>query len=504
MKKAFSFLKSPDFKTLLWVALAFGLTSGVYLAWLDRLVQLTGLASDSLSMVAGYLFQVAGLLLTCAFFRRVRSSDDETAGGGQTENLAVYRQSFILTVLLFAIVSVPALLTDSVSAVIAFGFLMNLLCGVISGFYLWVICAKVGTGRKSTVFGGGYALATVGVGLLAIAHLMRGRTAVLVSLCLSAGLIWMTLRFNRMALLAGRRLSLAGTEQGPEAESPPAVRTGKEGDLLPLACAAVALISIVKNLGFNFPAADIQAGLVPEIARIPYAVGLLAAGFINDRSRKNGLVCTAASLVIPFVMLGLIHEPVSSAVFWGLNYIFFAFFSVFRVIIIMDLVSPKDVGAAPRRHLASVGLLLGRIGDAAGSGLGQALAGYQVALIVVTGLLFIPTVFVLYRLYEKLFMPETVRQRNEREIFDTFCVHNDLSAREMEVLERLLVGQTNAEIGDALFISQNTIKFHVKNILQKTGCRNRVDLQEKYMMAAYQGEAKILPFSGPDGRIEKM
>ena len=501
MKKAISFLKAMDFKSLLWVALAFGLTSAVYLAWLDHLVLLVGQAADSLSLVAGYLFQAAGLFIACVFFKHIHASRDDSSADGQGKAAAIHRQALALTVVVFAVVTVPALLTDSAPAVIAFGFLMNLLCGVIAGFYLWVICVKVAAPKRSMVFGGSYAIATVGVGLLAIAHLMRGWTAVPVCVVLAAILTGATLRFDCVGLPAEHALALVGKEECPEPNPTPASQEWKETDLLPLACVAVVLISIVKNLGFNFSSADIQAGLIPEIARIPYAVGLLAAGYINDRSRKNGLICTVAALVIPFMMLGLIHEPISSTVFWGLNYIFFAFFSVFRVVIIMDIVSPMDKAAAPRWHLAPIGLMAGRIGDAVGSGIGQALAGHQVPLIVATGLLFIPAVFILYRLYERCFMPEVVQQRNEKEIFNLFCVHNDLSSREREVLEMLLAGRTNAEIGEALFISENTVKYHVKNILQKTGCKNRVDLQGKYMQAMYHTDAKILPLHAPRERV---
>ena len=49
------------------------------------------------------------------------------------------------------------------------------------------------------------------------------------------------------------------------------------------------------------------------------------------------------------------------------------------------------------------------------------------------------------------------------------------------MLMLILDGKTNGEIADQLFISENTVKFHVKNILQKTGCRNRNDLVAAYI-----------------------
>jgi DNA-binding NarL/FixJ family response regulator len=52
---------------------------------------------------------------------------------------------------------------------------------------------------------------------------------------------------------------------------------------------------------------------------------------------------------------------------------------------------------------------------------------------------------------------------------------DDLSAREAEVLRLVATGRSNREIGEALFISQNTVANHVRAILRKTGCANRTE-----------------------------
>jgi DNA-binding NarL/FixJ family response regulator len=44
---------------------------------------------------------------------------------------------------------------------------------------------------------------------------------------------------------------------------------------------------------------------------------------------------------------------------------------------------------------------------------------------------------------------------------------DDLTAREREVLELLVSGRTNKEIGAALEIAENTVKNHLKSILAK-------------------------------------
>lgn len=50
-----------------------------------------------------------------------------------------------------------------------------------------------------------------------------------------------------------------------------------------------------------------------------------------------------------------------------------------------------------------------------------------------------------------------------------------LSQRELEVLEKLAHGSTNAEIAAALSVSENTVRFHLKNIYEKLGVANRTE-----------------------------
>jgi DNA-binding NarL/FixJ family response regulator len=50
-----------------------------------------------------------------------------------------------------------------------------------------------------------------------------------------------------------------------------------------------------------------------------------------------------------------------------------------------------------------------------------------------------------------------------------------LSNREREVLGLIVLGRTNREIGERLFISQKTVGVHVGNILSKLGVSGRVE-----------------------------
>lgn len=59
-------------------------------------------------------------------------------------------------------------------------------------------------------------------------------------------------------------------------------------------------------------------------------------------------------------------------------------------------------------------------------------------------------------------------QRDQIEAVD------ELTSREVEVLEQVVTGATNKEIADILHITENTVKIHLRNILEKLQVQNRI------------------------------
>jgi DNA-binding CsgD family transcriptional regulator len=60
-------------------------------------------------------------------------------------------------------------------------------------------------------------------------------------------------------------------------------------------------------------------------------------------------------------------------------------------------------------------------------------------------------------------------------------VATHLTTREIDVLQLMAEGKTNGDIARALFVSEGTVKFHVKNILRKMHASNRADASARYL-----------------------
>ena len=82
----------------------------------------------------------------------------------------------------------------------------------------------------------------------------------------------------------------------------------------------------------------------------------------------------------------------------------------------------------------------------------------------------------IHRVYRgEAILPPTLTAR----VLDEFAAPTpkpeDLSQREVEVIRLLAQGLGNKEIAAALSISENTVKTHVRHILDKLGLRNRAE-----------------------------
>lgn len=445
-EKSHTTLKT-NLRCSLIIALCFLWTSTGYLTWLYHLLDLTDSSSvDWLTEVIGYIFQAAGLFVFGLFIKRKRDNLSE-----KTVFIACIAADFLFIIL-------SALSPDLLLALIG-GYLMNLFHGIVAGFYLTLLAVKVEQKYRSIVFGGAYAASSIFSWLLSLlngSNFLRSGYALIIYgifICITIGII-----ITEKDILNSEKHTFTGTDM-------------PKGTVI-LAGLTVLLVSLTRGIGFYFPVADISAGISLEFSRIFYAVGLIAAGIIGDKSRRSGAVSCLAALFFPFAMIALSDEVGVSIVLWILGYLFFGFLAVFRIVLFSDIA----VTDSKYLYLAGYGLMFGRIGDAMGNFTGIMLNDKPIPLITVCSVCFVAAFAIFFMLYNKLFMPDSGQLPSREEQLTAFIQKHELSSRETEVLHLIIEGASNGEISGKLFISENTVKFHVRNILKKTGCANRSEL----------------------------
>lgn len=453
--------KHPDLSCFIFIFLGFSLTSAGYLSWLYNMMELVpdGMV-DFYSLVLGYLSQALGIGLYLLLVKKRKE---------RAEHLPF----FMAAVLLYMVCLIPATLSRFPAGTLIFGFLMNLFCGVIAAFYLHALAFRTTGRHNGLIFGAGYGAASAAIWLLSVPwreNFLRSPYVLIVYLIFA---IILTVFFY---LWTGPQLSSAGKSTPVINKTEPYELTGR---YILLAAAMIILFNLVKNLGFSFHTSYAASGISIELSRLFYAAGLVIAGLVTDKSRKYGAICALSGLILPFVMLALDGEPVSAIIFWALEYFFYGFFSIYRVIFFSDLARKHN-----KQTLAGAGLMFGLVGDALGTCGSLLLSKHHLVLMIITIVLFFATVFLFFLIYPGTYGPAAERKKSERQLFEQFSSNYDLSAREREVLRFIAEEKSNSEIADSLCVSESTVKFHVRNLLKKTGCKNRIELLSKYVSEA--------------------
>ncbi len=74
--------------------------------------------------------------------------------------------------------------------------------------------------------------------------------------------------------------------------------------------------------------------------------------------------------------------------------------------------------------------------------------------------------------------PEEINEKDENHV-DILTEKYGLTTREVEIIELISTGIGNEEIANKLFVSRNTVKFHIKNLFIKLDVKNRVQALQK-------------------------
>lgn len=430
------------------IGLCFLYTSSGYLIWLHHLMEtFSPDMANLLSEVVGYLFQALGLGLFCACTKLC----PQFLSG---------RNRFTLVCVINLVLIVTACSVQTTLLLILFGFLMNLFHGIVAGFYLQMLTGQHFRGQNAVIFGFGYAFGTIGSWILSLFQ---------DGIILSEGDLFIIYGFNILIIaLLNRQIqkeSLKEVSSEARANNLPAMNA----QLLILATLCILMLSCTNSIGFCLPLSVFEETHVSlEFTRLFYVIGLALAGFINCRAPKYGGIACICALFFPFVELLLKGNSSLAIPLWCIGYVFFGFIAVYRVKLSIDIASERQA----LFFLAPAGLLIGRIGDALGALLGTLLHSLTLTLCIVAAILFITTMILSFAFFEKLYQPVPPS-------LEAFFKHYDISSREQDVIHLIAENKTNKEIADLLYLSENTVKFHVKNILKKTECANRKELLEK-------------------------
>lgn len=401
-----------------------------------------------LTEVIGYLFQAAGLLVFALYERRSLAGERS-------------RYSFALLSLTGLVLSLLAVMSPSGAVSLVFGYGMNAVFGMIAGYYLTILAEYSSIAHTGIVFGAGYGIGSI---LSYLISLIRGGNFLAdPKVFIVYALIWAVSVPLPADIISGGTTITHSVKE-------PKLTPRDMINYLWIPGIALLLLSCVKSGGFYFPAADIGDHNVSlELSRSFYAAGLITAGLINDRRRSAGAVLCVAALVFPFfTIIAGTHSGINYLL-WIIGYIFFGFYAVYRVLLFTDI----SRSSSELSCLACMGLFWGRLGDAAGAACGITIGDRPMLLITVMAILFVVCIFLFFHLYQIMYMqpadsaPDYVRQ---------FAARYELSQRETDLLRLIISGSTNKEIADKLYISENTVKFHVRNLLHKTDCTKRKEL----------------------------
>ena len=205
--------------------------------------------------------------------------------------------------------------------------------------------------------------------------------------------------------------------------------------------------------------------------RVYYCIGLLVAGFLADKKNNLFEILTIVSFIFSLLAIILLKDDYSINLIAALSYSFIGFFVLFRTITFINLVDNKKSII----WASAFGLMYSRIME----GLmilfeNELINNYTILIIVISILLSI--VIILYFL---LYFQNN--KTTEDDAIKKIVIKYKLSIQEEKVLKLLIIGKSNQEIADELYISLYTVKRHISNIYKKTNMKKQELIEKCYL-----------------------
>ncbi len=414
-----------------------------------------------------YLAQGIGLTLFMLLYRSCR----------QISGRKIFQIILFLSEVPVIIVSI--LVPDEI-ILMSMIIILNVIIGLHTGFTFTLAASHVPTSRLGVCYGLAYAFGAFGTWLISSisgGKLTSYRIIFIDSLIIA--LIIVVILTYRDAVPDESENKNDGTDTAMPLA--PSFDTSKGRKILILLCIVIAIMAPISSIGTNnnlYVEYCCEFDLLAQ--RSFYAVGLIAAGLIFDKNRMVGGICTVISLIYPIVLIMIYHESGLLMLVIGLSYMLLGFFSVYRAASFMTMAAESK-----KLHLAPLGLGIARICESV-SVLAIIETGCsELASVILVSVLFIPLVILFFLMLKEQYTPvpvpvEAPKELSAEERRAAFALKFGLTRREEEISAFLSEGHSNGEIAEALQLSENTVRFHVSNILKKTGMKDRNEVSRAY------------------------
>ena len=404
---------------------------------------------DIISSVYNYLLQAVGILIFSIGLKR-------------RPELFAKRTLFVLLLASGAVFMMISQLSSSGPVISLSGYLLNLHIGLYFGYYLAFLAAYIPLRYAGLCFGLAYGFASAGTYFLSLirddAFLVSKEITVIY--LLFAGITSVLVYVSNDIPIPGK---------APTADHNLPLRSPKDGvfPYLVMVIVFATIISVTSSgLFYSLPVSSSVNWL---LIRAFYAIGLILCGLLMDRNRLIGEICTIASLAYPLIFAALVNSGVTNTAALSLSYVFRGFITVYYVLSFTDL----GAKSSDLLFLAPTGLLVSRATEGLLSFFLLDTSIPDVAQLVFSAACFVPLLILFVILQTKKYASPPLDAKKRLALF---AEKHDLTAREMEILNCLCVGMSDAEIAEKCYISKNTVRFHVSNLLKKTGASSRTEV----------------------------
>ena len=415
-----------------------------------------------------YLAQGAGMLLFMLLYKT------------RTKMSARREFQVVLFLLEVPVVIMTVLVPDKILLIILI-FILNVIIGLHTGFTFTLAAAHVNGSRLGLCYGLAYAFGAFGTWLISM---VSGGDLTSYRIIFADSLIIALI----VALILMYRDAVENTPEEKPVEADeitgalalsPENPDGRK--ILILLCVIIAVMTPISGIGTNNNLYIEYCQNLDLLAqRSFYAVGLIMAGLIFDKNRIIGGVCAVVSLIYPSALIMIYHESGMLTLVIGLSYMILGFFAVYRAAAFMT------VAAESRKlYLAPLGLAVSRVCEAVIVLVITETGCDELTSVILVSVLFIPLVIVFSLMVRAQYADREAVAAAHRELSAeerrvAFAGRYGLTRREEEISVFLSEGLSNGEIAETLQLSENTVRFHVSNILKKTGMKDRNEVSRAY------------------------